>query len=528
MYVGLFIDFKIMIPSLQKSDGTFSIFLSTLATKSTYCQTLSYPKNSPTPSTRDTVISLLYDDFFPIALSTTKNVISGIIIVIPENTLNIFKNPDGTLIPTYILNGDIFNLSIGHCIIRSKIESNSVFKCGIYDICTHVGYKVTTPIPPTSSDFFESILLTLLLLFPDDTILWLGVDPQNDKFLQACGLYTKYGFKNPYMSFTDCFGTNFSSKFPYGFLSLTRVNDYDGFEVGKERDNIILEIIYILQQQILLTKNPLFPCSLILRFNPKNAFYLKQLVLYSSTYNKSASTITQKEIGGAFNLKPIQINPPPPSKAAITTDVIWEISSTTGKKEYGTESNVNILPVRYNYHTHPKGTYSLFNVQVGIPSGDDFLAFLYSSYKYDTIFHSVISVEGIYVISLKQFWTITKNYNILMNDFVKNLVDPKFPTNTLKLFWQKEHKNYINNISSYCNFINIETIPITLSSLFTNNIDLITSLSTEPLFQCNYISYFDIQNLKYFEISFHRKGNPEQCFITDSMYENYSINQTFK
>ena len=54
----------------------------------------------------------------------------------------------------------------------------------------------------------------------------------------------------------------------------------------------------------------------------------------------------------------------------------------------------------YNFHSHPRNAYKKYNVKLGWPSGQDYIGFLLASIEDGTIFHMVITIEGIYIITL--------------------------------------------------------------------------------------------------------------------------------
>jgi hypothetical protein len=65
---------------------------------------------------------------------------------------------------------------------------------------------------------------------------------------------------------------------------------------------------------------------------------------------------------------------------------------------FGGDENVKVKKDRYNFHTHPESAYIEHNVSNGWPSMADFRG--YWNFRGDTIFHSVIAREGVYIISL--------------------------------------------------------------------------------------------------------------------------------
>ena len=61
----------------------------------------------------------------------------------------------------------------------------------------------------------------------------------------------------------------------------------------------------------------------------------------------------------------------------------------------GIEEEVDAVLNRYNFHTHPREAYIRNNVVKGWPSAQDYLGFI--DLDGNTIFHSVITLEGVYI-----------------------------------------------------------------------------------------------------------------------------------
>ena len=83
-----------------------------------------------------------------------------------------------------------------------------------------------------------------------------------------------------------------------------------------------------------------------------------------------------------------------------------------GEHETGTEEGVNAYDSIYTFHSHPQDAYIRNNVKLGYPSNQDYVAFLECNLQYNTIFHAVIAVEGIYSICLSKECCKITNSNI--------------------------------------------------------------------------------------------------------------------
>jgi hypothetical protein len=84
----------------------------------------------------------------------------------------------------------------------------------------------------------------------------------------------------------------------------------------------------------------------------------------------------------------------------------------------GDEVGVDIVPGLYNFHTHPRNAYKIYNVKLGWPSGQDYIGFLLAFVEDDTIFHIVATLEGIYIISIHKDWFVNKKFTEKIGDFI--------------------------------------------------------------------------------------------------------------
>ena len=84
----------------------------------------------------------------------------------------------------------------------------------------------------------------------------------------------------------------------------------------------------------------------------------------------------------------------------------------------GDEVGVDIVPGLYNFHTHPRNAYEIYDVKLGWPSGQDYIGFLLAFVEDDTIFHAVATLEGIYIISIHQDWFLNKKFTKKIGDFI--------------------------------------------------------------------------------------------------------------
>lgn len=176
--------------------------------------------------------------------------------------------------------------------------------------------------------------------------------------------YVREGYGNPYI-------------YKDAFLCLTPQHT-------TPKDLVLEEIRDVLTQFLLFDDIPTCTTTLCLSQNCIN--YLKSLTGNGRTRNGDGS-ITQKEIAGG-----LQVN------QSGMLDVIPE-SIIIGREE-----GVDIVPSHYNFHSHPKEAYIRHDVPLAWPSAQDYIGFLLAVKEDKTICHLVISIEGIYIISLTTHW----------------------------------------------------------------------------------------------------------------------------
>jgi hypothetical protein len=357
---------------------------------------------------------------------------------------------------------------------------------------------------------------------------------RNKIFYKVASLYAKFGFKSPLITDTDPFGNNWIETLPYGFISMKRNNDYiDPVDINRE--SVLTHIKYIRRNFININnigniitdidnddtfmddRNP--SCTLNMSFNKSFAKWLKRLPLSASSLNKNG-TVTQKEISSSFFLD----NPKENSQGKI----IWEIiRDKKVDKNFGEEQAVNVQHSRYNFHTHPREAYLSHEVKIGYPSGEDYLAFLnYSLYnEIKTIFHCVITIEGIYTISIAEFWIerFTDLQNLILDrEKLQASIEAKEP---LKYQVNKITQDAImNNINLPKVFPpNIQTSEEAgkVYSEYINTIQIIYDNGNvyPPVFHVSFKSWDNIINGQVISIYYPTLYN--QCFVKHKTIKDF-------
>ena len=147
-------------------------------------------------------------------------------------------------------------------------------------------------------------------------------------------------------------------------------------------------------------------CILKLKFSEETVKYLKTMPISGTTLNKNG-TLSQKEISGEFFI------------SKMKKSKLFKIHINHKNLKSGEEQETEILHSSYNFHIHPKEAYVDNKVLLGWPSSQDYLTFLLSTFSYGTIFHVVVALEGVYIISLN-------NYEIFLKKDLKDFIEDKY------------------------------------------------------------------------------------------------------
>ena len=233
-----------------------------------------------------------------------------------------------------------------------------------------------------------------------------------------------YGFSNPFYCKMCPFGERLKSN----TLSVHRINDpnfdtntrerYAGRDLipeefqkrrysPKRKSNNLYMLDFI--KSNLKNKKPI---KLNLKFDKEDLKYLKKLPKGSNTVDKEGK-ITQKEVSGVLYLEKTSSN--------------FVVKIDKNKKfNAHDEDTVRLVEGLINFHTHPESVYEKLDTDLMYPSTGDYISLLTlmlqryyfeenKGYKYPLLFSCVVTLEGIYIISL--------NKNYCTKDKIKKLRD---------------------------------------------------------------------------------------------------------
>jgi hypothetical protein len=283
----------------------------------------------------------------------------GVILIIPDKKLiKLKKLSKGKPRVNYINSIDFVN----------SIESFTYF---IYNnkICEILlkNYKM-----------LNVILDCLYKNLPRNILLWISIKFDEKNKLNKV---VKNNFKEPYISNKSLLDNNL-----VGYqICMSKKNN------NKEKYNSKNEVKYVLNQ-FLLRDN----CEMACKLDKNSVVFLKNI----------CKTSKNNEISGSFKVNKI-------NKDLVSIFGIDSKSIIKGKQD-----EVNVSESLYNFHSHPYNSYIKHDVKLAWPSSQDYVAFLTSNIEYNTLFHIITTLEGLYIISISKFSINKVNKNMI--PFIKN------------------------------------------------------------------------------------------------------------
>lgn len=272
----------------------------------------------------------------------------GAIIVIPKTIKNKIEQISTNVDRIFFLNSEE---TVNNILFCSYLLYNRKEK-----ICVIVTYD---------EKFLEVIVNAIETGFTGDTIVWIFAPIYENA--EKYDIFIRCGFDNPHLVTKSPLGKIFDKR----MMCMTRKNSIF------ERYGNIYNFSYVVKNS--------GDCSMKIRFSRDAIDYLKKLPNVGFEFNNSG-VLTQRELSGKFKLKNMG--------EYFLVDIDEEYI------ESGSETGVQNMTNRYNFHTHPRHTYSIYNVKYGFPSMQDYLSFFIGVREFGAIFHVVTAIEGIYIISM--------------------------------------------------------------------------------------------------------------------------------
>lgn len=218
----------------------------------------------------------------------------------------------------------------------------------------------------------SSILDSILHHLPNDFIISIILSIENKPLYEQL-IYES--FKNPNIIKHSKLGISFKNH----MLILEKINNLSSYDAKNEVD-------FVLKKYKTKPKTN----KLKFKLNDKTIKKLKHFSNIGNSINENG-TITQKEIAGCFKIQKMNKN-------------FIYILELCDDIKIGSEEEVDMVDCRFGFHSHPIVLYDLYNFEFGWPSNLDFLIFL----KSQTLFHMIITKEGVYILSLSKEWSKKK------------------------------------------------------------------------------------------------------------------------
>ena len=357
---------------------------------------------------------------------TSDNI--GIILLIPlKQYNNLIKLPNGDEKLKYISSKSFINsIQDSYFVIYNKNRK----------ICEIRGDIVK---PHHLNDVLKSITVYM----PTDITVWAGIVP-----IENSDNYIRAGFDNPHIVDHSPLKHRFKSS---------------GIAFSKENSDKPVSETSVRNKLIHASTQTGNICNIYTRFTNK-----------AVTYMQCVNNGKGKEQSGSLIISNVKKQ---------GNKLVFELSPDPTKLKTGKNEEVDAVWSRYNFHTHPKKAYENHGVTRGWPSSQDYVGFL--QLNNHTIFHTVVTLEGVYIISLSPKW----DGNI-------NKIDKKIILNDYYI----DHKNKIS-FQEYVNIINAKTY------------------KGKQLFVVKFLSWENTG--KVFPVFYSKTNN--KCLVTDRNFEIYKL-----
>jgi hypothetical protein len=309
---------------------------------------------------------------------TTDNI--GIVFIIPNKQYN------------FLVDGDEKLSYIQSTIFTNSIQASYFIIYNVEKKLCEIRENVT------NQKHLNYILKSIKEYLPNDITIWLGVVP-----IETSENYIKVGFDNPHIADHSPLKHSFKT---HGVAFSKSNNSHKKISEKSVRN----ELIHASTQTGSL-------CNIYACFTPTTITYLQKINNPSTSKELSGSLVVSNVIKNGHKL-------------------VFELSPDPSTEKMGEEEEVDAVWGRYNFHTHPKKAYENHGVTRGWPSSQDYVGFL--QLNNHTIFHTVVTLEGIYIISLSPEWSGNVNN-----------IDKKY----ILKHYDIDHKNKIT-FSKYVDIIN--------------------------------------------------------------------------
>tara|TARA_B100000401_G_scaffold150625_1_gene100359 strand:- start:1063 stop:1821 length:759 start_codon:yes stop_codon:yes gene_type:complete len=227
-------------------------------------------------------------------------------------------------------------------------------------------------------------------------------------------------------------------------------------------------------------------CECLSTFSNETVKYLEKLV-YNNKHEVSGELVLTKSNNTVFTQYEDLINCNCIGKYFTYVYLVSVDEDITN----GSENTAEMIESRFNFHVHPQNAYKMYDCELGWPSMDDYITFLQTFLKYDTAYHCVVSIEGIYVISVNpnMVETIYSLRDQDSNDLFKKSLKKYINIDKTGYRIEKGYKMNgitINSGQTYQDAINTFKFP--------DNSDVNPVLRNKILFKIAFLDWKDLKN----------------------------------
>lgn len=265
----------------------------------------------------------------------------------------------------------------------------------------------------------EHVVDSAMSGIPNDVYLTIGVSITDSELTNCVREFIKNGFCNPYICRSNTVGHVYKD---YG-ICFFRANTL--LDNQTNIDEVNDDISYVINEY---KKNKVQNCKMSVVLSDKVIPFLKQICHTGSTFNNDGS-ISQKEAAGSLVV------------SSIDSELVHQMDVDRNTIVSGEEEGVSVSRGLYNFHSHPREAYERNNVKYGWPSAQDYYGFLSSFLNNNTIFHIVVTIEGVYILSITNEWIRRGSKLKNMKDFIFDNYSFKGSEKTIP--WYIHHVNSI-------------------------------------------------------------------------------------
>lgn len=166
-------------------------------------------------------------------------------------------------------------------------------------------------------------------------------------------------------------------------------------------------------------------CNITAKFTPETIDHLRKIPVQDTT-----------EIAGAMKIV---------GNHKEHEKIIYDIEINDESIVKGDNELVEVLNDRYNFHSHPRDAYIRNGVNYAWPSSHDYIGFLKAVFYSKSVFHVVVTLEGIYIISISPEYAGNIEIVKYEYEYIKKLY--QIPYNTFKT--PEEYIVHVNKLKIF-------------------------------------------------------------------------------